>query len=126
MVQSSLIVALMLILATFPLLLTAWFHYYRKIMKAGIEYPGSSPYVRSFEIPPKGVVKLETEGKVTLLVEGLSPWAIIRKNQGTPQRIYKIRLLSDVRFLEIQNPSVVFAIRVRVLCERECQTFNLT
>ncbi|MGC9105302.1 MAG: hypothetical protein ACP5HQ_02605 [Thermoprotei archaeon] len=126
MVQSPLVLVLIVLLATFPLLLAAWFYYYRKIMKAGIEYPGSSPYMRSFEIPPKGMVKLETEGKVTLLVEGLNPWAIIRKNQGPPQRIYKIRLLSDVRFLEIQNPSAVFAIRVRALCERECQTFNLT
>jgi hypothetical protein len=126
LVEGPFILALTLLLATFPLLLAAWLHYYKKIMKAGIEYPGSSPYVKSLEVPPKGMVKLETEGKVTLVVEGLNPWAVIRKNHGPPQRVYKIRLLSDVRFLEIQNPSVVFTIRVRVLCEKECQTFNLT
>ncbi|MCG2871387.1 MAG: hypothetical protein L7H12_06600 [Sulfolobales archaeon] len=114
----------LLLLLSFPILLATWLHYYRKIIAAGVEYPGPNPHSLTVVLKPKDRVTIETEGKVTVIVEGLNAWLVARRNGGPPRRVYKIALFSDVKYLEMTNPSTVFAVTVRVLCERECQTFN--
>ena len=112
-------------LLTFPVLIILWFHYYRKIIKAGIDYVGQNPYKLVKVLEPQTKLKVKAEGRVTVIVDGVNPWVVVRKNNGPPVRAYKIRLFSGVSTLELINPSNVFSITVTLLCESTCEVLNL-
>ena len=116
---------LLVLLLTFPLVIALWFYYYRKIIKAGIDYVGQNPYKLVKVLEPQARLKVKTEGKVTVIVDGVNPWIVVRKNGGPSVRAYKIRLFSGVSTLELTNPSNVFSITVTLLCETKCEVLNL-
>ena len=86
---------------------------------------GQNPHKLLKVLEPQMKLRVKTEGKVTVIIDGVNPWVVVRKNCGPPVRVYKIRLFSGVSTLELTNPSNVFSITVTLLCETTCEVLNL-
>ncbi|AWR98202.1 hypothetical protein DFR86_02620 [Acidianus sulfidivorans JP7] len=102
----------MLLLMPFFILWSLWNVFFRKIIKAGLEYVGDNYQECIYKIPPSNSIKLKINGKCALLISGGSNWATIRVNNGPRQKVFKIRLLNNPGEVEIINDSKLFSINV--------------
>jgi len=100
----------------FILLINMWFKYYRKLIKAGIEYVGENPTQRTIILKPNERIKIKLNGKATLIVSGVNPRVTIKYN-GVKQKVYKIRLLNHVGEIELINESKLFTLTLTILTE---------
>lgn len=101
-----------LLLFPFIILWALWNFFFRKVIKAGLEYVGNTYNEVIYKIPPASSIKVKLNGRCVLLVSGGTNWATIRVNRGPRQRIFKIRLLNEPGEVEIINDSKVFSITV--------------
>ncbi|ARM77031.1 hypothetical protein B6F84_02615 [Acidianus manzaensis] len=102
----------MLLLIPYLILWTLWNVYFRKIIKAGLEYVGNNYQETIYKIPPSNSIKLKINGKCVLLISGGTNWVTLRVNHGPRQKVFKIRLLNDPGEVEIINDSKLFSINV--------------
>ena len=93
-----------------------WFRYYRKIIRAGIEYVGESPKQKVIILKPNEKIKIKLNGKATIVVSGVNPWLTIKYN-GIKQKVYKIRLLNYTGEIELINESKIFTLSLTILTE---------
>ena len=100
----------------FVLLINIWFKYYRKLIKAGIEYVGENATQRTIVLKPNERIKIRLNGKATIIVSGVNPWVTIKYN-GIKQKVYKIRLLNHVGEIELINESKLFTLTLTILTE---------
>ncbi|BFH72534.1 hypothetical protein SJAV_04780 [Sulfurisphaera javensis] len=100
----------------FILLINMWFRYYRKVIRAGIDYVGNNPSQKIIILKPSEIVKINLNGKATIIVSGVNPWLTIKYN-GIKQKVYKIRLLNHVGEIELINESKIFTLSVTILTE---------
>lgn len=100
----------------FIVLINMWFKYYRKIIKAGIEFVGSNASQKVIILKPNERIRITINGRTTIVVSGVNPWLTIKYN-GVKQKIFKIRLLEHVGEIELINESKIFTLSLTILTE---------
>jgi len=102
--------------AGFIILTNMWFKYYRKLIRAGIEYIGESATQKAITLKPNEKIKIKLNGKATIIVSGVNFWLTIKYN-GIKQKVYKIRLLDHIGEIELINESKIFTLSLTILTE---------
>jgi len=102
--------------AGFIILINMWFMYYRKLIRAGIEYIGENATQKTLILKPNEKIKIKLNGKATIIVSGVNPWLTI-KYDGIKQKVYKIRLLDHIGEIELINESKIFTLSLTILTE---------
>jgi len=102
--------------AGFIILINMWFMYYRKLIRAGIEYIGENATQKTIILKPNEKINIKLNGKATILVSGVNPWLTIKYN-GIKQKVYKIRLLDHIGEIELINESKIFTLSLTILTE---------
>lgn len=100
----------------FIFLINMWFKYYRKVIKAAIEYVGTDASQKNLTLKPNEKVILHLSGKTTIIVSGVNPWLTLKYN-GIKSKVYKVRLLNYNGNVELINESKVFTLTVTILTE---------
>lgn len=103
-------------------ILIAYFYYFRKLVRAGIEFPGESSRTVKVVVNPNSREVVKVCGKTTIMVNGGQGWISIRVNGGPVQRVFKIRLIRTCGEIELINESRIFKLKVTVITERKEET----
>jgi hypothetical protein len=105
----------------FIILFYLWIIYFRKIIKAGLEYVGDSYKELRISLKPQERVRVKISGKCAMIVNSPTGWATI-KIKNTYQKIFKIRLFnSNEEYIEILNESKYYILNVIIRCSEICE-----